>query len=276
MSYPIMAGVKESMLKVLLVDDEAPILNNLNKVIPWTDMGMEVIGLARSGMDALVFAEEHDPDLGLWDIRMPVMDGITFITKLRDNGSSAEIFLLTGYQEFEYAREAIKLGVKDYISKPIHYFELEERIREIGEEIRKKQAKEKYFSTVSLIDSEMDPDSVKKAPEQLMMSAVDYINTHLGADLGIEELSDYLGISSSYFCLLFKNHIGITFVEYLTKQRMEAAKFLLNNSDKNITQIGAFVGYHERRYFTKVFQKATGMTPSEFREVCGDSSDVVK
>ncbi|MFC7681890.1 response regulator [Paenibacillus sp. GCM10028914] len=259
------------MLKVLLVDDEAPILNNLNKVIPWNDLGMEVIGLARSGIEALSIAEEHDPDLVLCDIRMPVMDGLTFITKLRESGSDAEIFLLTGYQEFEYAREAIKLRVKDYISKPIHYFELQDRIREIGEEIRKKHVKEKYFNSVSLIDSVPDPDSVKKPPEQLMMIALDYINTNLGADLGIEELSDHLGISSSYFCLLFKNHVGITFVEYLTKQRMEAAKFLLTNSDKNIAQIGAFVGYHERRYFTKVFQKATGMTPSEFREVCSSS-----
>ena len=163
--------------------------------------------------------------------------------------------MLTGYQEFEYAREAIKLGVKDYISKPIHYGELEMKIREIGEEIRKKRAKEKYYSTVSLIDEAPNPEAVKKSPEQLVTSALEYINTHMGQDLGIEELSEHLGISSSYFCLLFKNHVGLTFVEYLTRQRMEAAKFLLVNSDKNIAQIGSFVGYHERRYFTKVFQK---------------------
>ncbi|MGV2686226.1 AraC family transcriptional regulator, partial [Clostridium perfringens] len=156
-----------------------------------------------------------------------------FITKIREKGSRAEIFLLTGYQEFEYAREAIKLGVKDYISKPIHYGELEMKIRDIGEEIRKKRAKEKYYSTVSLIDEAPNPEAVKKTPEQLVTSALEYINTHMGQDLGIEELSEHLGISSSYFCLLFKNHVGLTFVEYLTRQRMEAAKFLLVNSDKN-------------------------------------------
>ena len=63
------------MLKVLLVDDEAPILNNLNRVLPWQEMGMEVVGMARSGMDALRIAEEKQPDLVLCDIRMPVMDG---------------------------------------------------------------------------------------------------------------------------------------------------------------------------------------------------------
>ena len=99
--------------------------------------------------------------------------------------------MLTGYQEFEYAREAIKLGVKDYISKPIHYGELEMKIREIGEEIRKKRAKEKYYSTVSLIDEAPNPEAVKKTPEQLVTSALEYINTHMGQDLGIEELGAF-------------------------------------------------------------------------------------
>ncbi|MMZ69027.1 HTH-type transcriptional activator Btr [compost metagenome] len=84
-------------------------------------------------------------------------------------------------------------------------------------------------------------------------------------DFGIEEIADFLGISCSYFCLLFKNHFGETFVEYLTRQRMDMAKDLLSGSDKTIAQICLAVGYQERRYFSKVFQKYTGMTPSDFR-----------
>ena len=80
------------MLKALLVDDEAPILNNLSKVLPWEEMGMKVVGLARSGMEALEVADQYNPDLILCDIRMPVMDGLTFITKIREKGSRAEIF----------------------------------------------------------------------------------------------------------------------------------------------------------------------------------------
>jgi len=98
-----------------------------------------------------------------------------------------------------------------------------------------------------------------------MMSAQNYIQQNLGSDFGIEDISDFLGISCSYFCLLFKNHFGETFVEYLTRQRIETAKYMLSGSEKSITQIGAEVGYQERRYFTKVFQKYTGMTPSEYR-----------
>lgn len=125
--------------------------------------------------------------------------------------------------------------------------------------------KELLSLIVLLIERSRDSLSTKKSSELLMMSAQNYIQHNLENDFGIEDISEYLGISCSYFCLLFKNQFGETFVEYLTKQRMEVAKTLIISSDKSITQIGSAVGYHERRYFTKVFQKYTGMTPSEFR-----------
>lgn len=152
------------MLKVLLVDDEAPILNNLNRVLPWQEMGMEVVGMARSGMDALRIAEEKQPDLVLCDIRMPVMDGLTFIGKLREMGLDSEVLLLTGYQEFDYAREAIRLGVKEYICKPIHYEELGNKVREIGAKIRSKQFKNKLYNSIPIFQEipEGEDDSGKK------------------------------------------------------------------------------------------------------------------
>ncbi|MNO54672.1 putative response regulatory protein [compost metagenome] len=255
------------MLKVLLVDDEAPILGNLRRVLPWQEMGMEIYGMARSGMEALRIAEEQAPDLVLCDIRMPVMDGLTFVGKLREMGLESEVLLLSGYQEFDYAREAIRLGVKEYICKPIHYEELGNKVREIGTRIRSKQYKDKLYNSIPLFQ-ELPPaeDSAKKTPDQLMNQAAQYISERLNSDLGIEEVANKIGISSSYFCLLFKNRFAMTFVEYVTLQRMEAAKFMLASSDKSIAAISAGVGYQERRYFTKVFQKQTGMTPKEYRD----------
>lgn len=255
------------MLKVLLVDDEAPILNNLNKVLPWQEMGMEVAGMARSGMEALRIAEEEAPDLVLCDIRMPVMDGLTFVGKLREMGLESEVLLLSGYQEFDYAREAIRLGVKEYICKPIHYEELGNKVRNIGAQIRSRQYKDKLYNSVPLFQElPADEDTSRKTPEQLMNQAAKYISERLHYDLGIEEVAGRIGISSSYFCLLFKNRFAMTFVEYVTQQRIEAAKVMLAGTDKSITAISAGVGYQERRYFTKVFQKQTGMTPKEYRD----------
>ncbi|GGF92584.1 DNA-binding response regulator [Paenibacillus albidus] len=256
------------MLKVLLVDDEAPILNNLNRVLPWQEMGMEVAGMARSGMEALRIAEDEQPDLVLCDIRMPVMDGLTFIGKLREMGLNSEVLLLSGYQEFDYAREAIRLGVKEYICKPIHYEELGHKVREIGAQIRSRQFKDKLYNSIPLFQEApaSGEPSVRKTPEQLMSQAQQYIKEHLNMDIGIEEVANQIGISSSYFCLLFKNRFAMTFVEYVTLQRMEAAKFMLASSDKSIAVIGAGVGYQERRYFTKVFQKQVGVSPKAYRE----------
>ena len=254
------------MLKVLLVDDEAPILNNLKKVIPWADLGMEVMGTARNGQEALALSEEQVPDIVLSDIFMPLMDGLTFIGELRKRGCSAEVLLLTGYQEFEYARLAIKYKVRDYICKPIHYKDLETTLRLIGEQLIHSRKLDPLQFAVTHMQNHEHSEPIKKSSQHLMAEAITYITSRLDKDLGIEELAGHLGISSSYFCLLFKNHLGITFVEYVTNQRIEAAKYLLTHSDKSVTQIGISLGYHERRYFTKVFQRYTGMTPSDYRE----------
>jgi two-component system response regulator YesN len=105
----------------------------------------------------------------------------------------------------------------------------------------------------------------KKTGEMLMISAKEYIHQRLSTDLGVEELADHLGISCSYFSMLFKAQFGETFVEYVTRQRMELAQSLLASTEKTVTEIGALAGYSDRRYFTKVFQKYTQMTPSEYR-----------
>ncbi|WP_239617552.1 response regulator [Cohnella mopanensis] len=117
-----------------------------------------------------------------------------------------------------------------------------------------------------LVDQSIESVMKKKTSDVLMLSARDYIERNLSAELSIDLLAEYLGISGSYFSLLFKQHFGETFVEYVTKQRMEMAKSLLALSDKSVTLVGQMVGYAERRYFTRVFSKYTGMLPSEYRE----------
>ncbi|MEI0738366.1 response regulator [Paenibacillus sp. JTLBN-2024] len=104
----------------------------------------------------------HNPDIILCDIRMPVMDGLTLIGELRERGSKAEIILLTGYQEFEYARAGIKYKVRDYICKPIHYKELENTIRAVGEQIVQQRLKDPFQQTVSRIEETEGQQSARK------------------------------------------------------------------------------------------------------------------
>lgn len=528
-------------LKVLLVDDEIHLLRNLQTVIPWERMNIEIAAMSRNGEQALEEAERHRPDIILSDIRMPYMDGIALLEQLRLRHIDSAVIMITGYQDFEYARSVIKHGARDYILKPIDYDELARTVERLAVEIRagkmKMAAEEKKWRRIehlafekmlldvlldlpasgiselldgdegdgeapaySLLLADIDgyaaksrtwseserklwnfavgnvlhdglaaaglryavvqprdgewaivlqhdadvastgqsrtgerlhrlaegirqdvlryvklPISFAAAPEpvelpglsvaykrlqrslylaprgeraivtpqepaeavdsedslwnavegivsglkrrsreeiarcmarlndhllhisrqsfvrveqilhfvvlhlvrelreidliaprqeravwskletatgmkgllaliaevvedglhavssrrtgdQLMLAAQDYIASNLDASIGIEELADRLGISYSYFSMLFKQHFGETFVEYVTGRRMELAKTLLLHSDKSVVQIGQAIGYPERRYFTKVFWKHTGMSPSEYRE----------
>ncbi|NQX71306.1 response regulator [Paenibacillus alba] len=527
------------MLKALLVDDEINILRNLQSVIPWENIGIEIVGTAENGAKALELVDRLRPDLVVSDISMPIMDGITFVQKLRERGIPSECVMLTGYQSFEYARSLMRYGVKEYMMKPVDYDELERVIRRTAASILEKELKAKQEqrvrnSAVNLVyeknlhdllldcssvdihltldeegkkldldrakyllllvdlehyaqlslgwdekerklwnfaiynvlsevlcsenrnytvlqmregewcllieqagdkladedinragswaeliresvrssikldvhvsiyvewipisglgnaykrvhwESSLSPASVtyvaaaqgqgaaqiqldmlwkltedmvtglkqcsrmkteeamqalnthlkiipdssllrvrqiihyfvlnliremrevnmltqseedaiwvklnqcirvkdvllvmnemvsqclvvfvsKKTSVVLMESAQAYIHEHMSKDIGIDELASTLGISNSYFSLLFKQHFGVTFVEYLTKLRMETAKAMLETKERRVAQVSKSVGYLDGRYFMKLFHRYTGMTPTEYR-----------
>ncbi|MCU6710452.1 response regulator [Paenibacillus sp. J5C_2022] len=526
--------------KVLLVDDEAHITRNLEKVIPWEMLGLEVAATAKNGVDALALMEKESIQLLLCDIRMPVMDGLELVREVREREFPCDIIMLSGYQDFAYTRTAIQYGVKDYILKPIPYDELTgviARVMAAQREKAKQQSKEnkklekimdlasekllydlmmdytefseghwlfihdeshlkmKQFSMI-LLDfdvssehtkdwrewsdkerklwnfavsnvlreklqveglqhavigmrdgewcvliepadgSEFDyakvkecadtllsavkehiklslnagiyrgfvevsnlakayrklqlcmqltpvhapvtfyPDAVgqsdqtdqlfwgalgriidsvkrgdhesverecddlskqlqcmndqhiskvepllhffllhlmrelkemavftkeqeeslwrkldrrfsikdlmelirgvttavsdksmdkKKQSENTMLEAKTYLDRNMFRDISLDETAMHVGLSTSYFSLLFKQTYGVTFIEYITRNRMEKAKELLANTQMSITSIAKEIGYAERRYFTKVFMKYTGDNPSDYR-----------
>ncbi|MCR4781391.1 MAG: response regulator [Lachnospiraceae bacterium] len=110
--------------KVLLVDDEENVINVILKKINWEDLGFEVIGYAQNGTAALEMAEEEQPDVVMTDIKMPYMDGLELSRHLKDEFPNVKILLFTGFDEFEYAKEAIHLEVEEYVLKPIDKEEL--------------------------------------------------------------------------------------------------------------------------------------------------------
>jgi two-component system response regulator YesN len=125
--------------RVLLVDDEAHITRNLEKVIPWEMLGLTVGGTAKNGVEALELMENQPFDLLLCDIRMPVMDGLELVRHIRDKSMACDIIMLSGYQDFAYTRTAIQFGVNDYVLKPIPYDELTGVIARIMSSQRSKQ-----------------------------------------------------------------------------------------------------------------------------------------
>lgn len=112
------------MYKVLLVDDEPEVILAVIKKMEWETLGFEVIGYAQNGKEALEMAEVNTPDVVMTDIKMPFMDGLTLGRKLKENYAGMKLIIFSGFDEFEYAREAITLEVEEYILKPMKLEEL--------------------------------------------------------------------------------------------------------------------------------------------------------
>ena len=107
------------MLKVLIIDDEAIIRRGLREIIDWREMGFEVVGEAGDGEIGLALIQSEQPDIVATDIRMPFMDGLQMIEHSCLEGLKTRFLILSGYDEFDYARKAMKNGVKHFFLKPV-------------------------------------------------------------------------------------------------------------------------------------------------------------
>ncbi len=133
------------MLTILVVDDEYLVRKGIRETIDWSFYGAEIIGEACDGEEGLQLALEHNPDIILTDIRMPFMDGLEFMEKLRNNGLESSIIVLSGYEEFSYVRTAMQFGAADYLLKPIDNRQLTDTVLKTSEKIKKERSTKYYF-----------------------------------------------------------------------------------------------------------------------------------
>lgn len=148
-----------SLYRIMLVDDEEEVRKGIIRKIDWKNLGFQVVGDAENGQDALEKIEQMEPDVIMTDIRMPYMDGLTLSARIRQKYPSIKILIFSGYDDFEYAQQAIKLNVTEYILKPVNVEELTEilnRVREnLDEEIEQRRnvhlLRERYRSSLPII-----------------------------------------------------------------------------------------------------------------------------
>lgn len=260
------------MHKVLVVEDEQLVRKGLVLTTPWNDYDFEVVGEAKNGLEGLELATSILPDLVITDIRMPIMDGLALIQELSGK-IDAEYIIISGFNEFEYAKQAMKLGVKDYLLKPIDDRELEEVLRRVGNTIRSQKENRKVRENLdqlsgskALLFKEYLQGNELRVTENYVREAINYLKEHFREELNIKEIAARLGISDSYLSRLFKLETGHTFVEYLTNYRISKAIELLKDKRIKVYEVSGMVGYSDSRYFSMLFHKYVGLTPSEFRD----------
>ena len=236
-------------LRVLLVDDEIMIREGFKRLFDWAAHDCEVVGEAADGMEALSKIDALCPDIVIMDINIPIMNGLKVIQLSRIKHPEIACVIVSGYDDFSYCREALRLQITDYILKPVNYDEFGSCIDNLK---------------ISLFErgvTQSDPSLEERPINQLTR----YLQKHLADEISLSVLADEFHLSAQYISQLFKSEIGVNFLTYLTSIRMENAKKLLLATSMPISEISERSGYGDYRVFTKAFKKAEGVTPSQYR-----------
>lgn len=235
--------------RVLLVDDEIIIREGFKRLFDWEAHDCEVVGEAADGMEALTKIDELQPDLAIMDINIPIMNGLKVIQLSRIKHPDIAFVIVSGYDDFAYCREALRLQITDYILKPVNYEEFGSCIDNLKISLFERKTAE-------------EPDDQE---ERTITGIVRYLQEHLKEEITLNILAEEFHLSAQYISQLFKNEIGVNFLAYLTNIRMENAKKLLLSTSLSIAEISEQSGYGDYRVFTKVFKKSEGITPSQYR-----------
>lgn len=249
------------MVRCLVVEDEKILRRGLVLTTEWDKLGCEVIGEAENGIEALEKIEQLSPDLVITDIRMPLLDGLELIEKAKAL-HDCEFLIISGFNEFEYAKKAIRLGVTEYITKPIDDDELYDCLRHaVGKILNKQAASNKKRSKSS--GQLLKPITTTN---KHIIKAINYIEQNYAENISVVDVCRALLISESYLTKLFKENTVYSFVDYLTVYRIEKACEMLKNPDLKIYYIAEKVGYKDQRYFSVLFKKIVGMTPKQYQD----------
>lgn len=355
---------------MVIADDEWLIRESIIHGIEWADLGVEIVGVCSDGLEALDNIIETEPHILLTDIRMPGLNGLELIKAAKIRIPHLKTVIISGFSEFEYAQQALKIGVDDYLLKPIIDQDLVNIIsklssqsiaelkgspdkvnndllrillREIepGDFMEKQNIKGKFavicWDGKTSLGLKISEPGVRILPGGIMFieeanSKVDflknlnqlfvkdnilaggssfsnnfedlpkllkqaqwareqnrgsqryglsmqeetnspinieevfeYINNHYQEPITLQSLASKFFISDSYFSRIFKQHTGKNFIEYLTVYRIEIAKNMLAYSGMKPSEVCKAVGYTDQRYFSQIFKKITGTTPSQFK-----------
>lgn len=237
------------MYSLIVIDDEPKIAEGMAQLFPWNNIGFEVVRTFTSAVDALAYLEDNPVDVVLSDIQMPDMTGLELCQRLLER-EKTQIVLFSSYQNYEYFRSAIQMGVADYLLKPLTYQALTETFTKLKEKLDEAGPAE--------------PERPEGYYEGLIRQVDDYLRGHL-QDATLTRCAKRVALSPSYLSRIYKDHSGRNFMDRLQELRMERACELLDNPDYRAYDVAYDVGYDSPNNFSRAFKAYTGLTPSEYR-----------
>lgn len=246
------------MYKVVIIDDEPIIVEGLSKAVHWEKWDCQVVATAESGRSGIEIIKRENPDILFSDIRMPGMDGLSMIAALKSEHPHMQIAILTGFRDFEYAREAIRLGVTRFLLKPSKMEELEEAVEVMVQNLSQRKESTGEEKTVE------EPEEAA-AGSFIAQNAVKYIEENYMEKLKLSDVADHVYVSQWHLSKILNQHVEKSFSDILNHARIEKAKELLREPSLRIGDIAEKVGFLDMAHFSRVFKKHTGVSANEFR-----------
>jgi YesN/AraC family two-component response regulator len=234
----------------MIIDDEMSARRLLQVSIDWQSLDMELAGEAASGIEAINIIDELRPDIVFVDISMPFMNGIEFTQVATERYKDLVIIILTGFDDFEYARQCVRLPVVEYMLKPFVRQEVTEVLTKIKGNL------DKHNTSTQVIRRDITPSDIEQIMQYLRDNFTD-------SNINLTSVAQHFGFNPSYFSRKFKQETGRSFVEFLIKYRMEQAIELAGTSRKMFCTASA-VGIPDPNYFGRCFKKYTGISYSEY------------
>ncbi|MCC5909224.1 MAG: response regulator [Clostridiaceae bacterium] len=248
-----------------IVDDEPKIRRGFKKWINENSIYFETVYEARSAEEVLEKNKSYCVDLYFLDIHMDGLTGLELGRIIKKKDPKALIVYITGYDYFEYAHEAIKLQAFDYLLKPVPQSDFFKVLKKANDSLnqlfpeRKKKEEGKSLKSMEKFDGSCS---------QIVIQGKEYIEVCYGdPNLSLDKAAQILNIHKDYFSKLMKEELGYTFIEYLTKVRVNRAKELLEQDLSSISMydIAQKIGYKSQHYFSRIFKKYVGSTPLQYR-----------
>jgi YesN/AraC family two-component response regulator len=248
------------MYRILVADDE-PIERTVvsKKIYKFYGDQVEVV-MAENGNEAVLKFGENEFQAVVLDISMPGMNGLEAAKIIREQDAACSIIFLTAFDEFSYAKKAIEVKALDYLLKPVNDDELLAVLDEAFS-IADNNVNKARKNTTSMIDNDTN----------IKMNAVSkeisrYIEAHYTEDISLQDVANAMGYSDAYFCKIFKQCFDKSFITYLNDFRTGKAIALLGDVTVSIKDVSTKAGYRDANYFTRIFKRSMGVTPSEYRE----------
>ena len=247
-------GKEMRPLRIVVVDDEGGTRNGVIRLIGRIDPSFVVVGEADNGYDGMLQIKALQPDVVIADIRMPRVNGLEMIENAQPSSPRTRYLILSGFSEFELAKQAIRLSVVDYLLKPVTASQLADALNRLRHLVQSDESMAGARPQV--------PAAAAYSP--IVTHIAEAIHRDFAQRLYLEDFADRLKITPEYAGSLFSKETGKSFSTYLRDVRMEKAMELLRDSDGKIYEISYKTGYADVKYFCRVFKDYTGVSPKAF------------